>query len=93
MDERTVIQRVLSSKGMSEEDFYGRKRTKDLCLARALVMYYLHFNMNVSTYHIADSLNRNRRNVCRWMAHTKFQLEHDTYLQSEYRKVLSAIGV
>jgi chromosomal replication initiation ATPase DnaA len=87
-----IVSKANAPDGITDEDFFGPKRSRSLQIRRNLVMFYIHYKEGISTYKIAELFKRDRRHICRWISRVKYLIDHDSYVKNEYNTLLMRWG-
>ena len=77
--------------GIDRKDFYGRKRTRDIVVAREMVVYILRRRFGLSLRDIGKAINRDHATVLNLLYNFSFDLKTTEGMRKKYGAIVDRI--
>ena len=87
----SIVDATCSVCGIDRKDFYGRKRTRDIVVAREMVVYILRRRFGLSLRDIGKAINRDHATVLNLLYNFSYDLKTTEGMRKKYRAIVDRI--
>lgn len=87
----SVIDATCAVCGIDGKDFYGRKRTRDIVVAREMVVYILRRRFGLSLRDIGKAINRDHATVLNLLYNFSYDLKTTEGMRKKYGAIVDRI--
>ncbi len=87
----SVIDATCAVCGIDMKDFYGRKRTRDIVVAREMVVYILRRRFGLSLRDIGKAINRDHATVLNLLYNFSYDLKTTEGMRKKYGAIVDRI--
>ena len=87
----SVVDTTCAVCGIDRKDFYGRKRTRDIVVAREMVVYILRRRFGLSLRDIGKAINRDHATVLNLLYNFSYDLKTTEGMRKKYGAIVDRI--
>lgn len=87
----SVVDATCAVCGIDRKDFYGRKRTRDIVVAREMVVYILRRRFGLSLRDIGKAINRDHATVLNLLYNFSYDLKTTEGMRKKYGAIVDRI--